>query len=256
MYSSTTNLRTSENYHLFPPQTNWWSSAQRFSACSSLDIGPNILGWLFFCLLDLRQRPPVRIQTFLGVRVWKYKHRNAPVHLIRFLFPCRCPTASRLNQISPSSHLRLQDVGCLCLVSGNGCSFAFIYAASVSITPPVSHSSRWHITSLSSFCQAAKSSPHRFRGPTAEWETLTHSLQNPQQTATRAHSFWSIPLPLNISKSSGSKIPPLARWRKLIHPVSSIVISLRPSVNGGKREGGKKLWLYKKASQTGLRSRD
>lgn len=36
--------------------------------------------------------------------VWEYKDWNAPVSLILSLSPCRCPTASRLNQISPSSH--------------------------------------------------------------------------------------------------------------------------------------------------------
>lgn len=43
--------------------------------------------------------------------LWEYKDWNAPVSLILSLSPCRCPAASRLNQISPSSH-SFRVVGC------------------------------------------------------------------------------------------------------------------------------------------------
>lgn len=102
--------------------------------------------------------------------LWEYKDWNAPVSLILFLPPADALLpVGWIKSHPPVIHSGLWDVGCLCCVSSTGCSF-FLYLLCVCEYPLVSHSSRWHITSLSSFCQAAKSRHHCFDGPTVEWE--------------------------------------------------------------------------------------
>ncbi len=97
---------------IFFPHLAWWSHLRRqkllrlqqlgrltrhtdhlFTPCNRISLSPS----------DSRA-PSAR-------GLWEYKDWNAPVSLILSLSPCRCPTASRLNQISPSSH-SFRVVGC------------------------------------------------------------------------------------------------------------------------------------------------
>lgn len=82
------------------------SPAKPSSGCSSWDTWPEKLGWPFVNLWWGNQSVAPRLRA-----LWEYTDGNAPVSLILLLSSCRCPTASRLNQISPSSH-SFRLVGC------------------------------------------------------------------------------------------------------------------------------------------------
>lgn len=110
-----------------------WSPAKSSSGCSSLDSWPEKLGWpfvnLYWVIQSIDSAPRLHV---LG----EYKHWNAPVSLILSLSSCRCPTASHLNQISPSSHSFIQACGMWVVCAASpvlAVPFAFIYTVSVNI---------------------------------------------------------------------------------------------------------------------------